>query len=65
MGAWRPCARLPGSPDRCVVCGRPMRPRKGKVVCSGGQRKAEAQRERDAEIRALLEAALNKLREAP
>ena len=29
------------------------------------QRKAEARRERDAEIRALLEAALTKLREGP
>ena len=29
------------------------------------QRKAEARRERDAEIRALLEAALEKLREGP
>jgi hypothetical protein len=41
-------------------------------VCSGRcraarsrQRKAEAQRERDAEMRALLEAALKKLTEDP
>jgi predicted nucleic acid-binding Zn ribbon protein len=44
----------------------------GQEVCSGRcraarsrQRKAEAQRERDAEIRALLEAALGKLGEGP
>jgi predicted nucleic acid-binding Zn ribbon protein len=42
----------------------------GQEVCSGRcraarsrQRKASARRERDAEIRALLEAALEKLRE--
>ena len=41
-------------------------------VCSGRcraarsrQRKAEARRERDVEIRALLEAAVTKLREGP
>jgi predicted nucleic acid-binding Zn ribbon protein len=44
----------------------------GRKVCSGRcratrsrQRKAEARTERDAEIRALLEAALEKLREDP
>jgi predicted nucleic acid-binding Zn ribbon protein len=44
----------------------------GQEVCSGRcraarsrQRKAEARRKRDAEIRALLEAALNKLKETP
>jgi predicted nucleic acid-binding Zn ribbon protein len=44
----------------------------GQEVCSGKcraarswRRKAEARRERDAEIRALLEAALNKLKENP
>ena len=44
----------------------------GQEICSGRcraarsrQRKVEARRERDAEIRALLEAALNKLREGP
>ena len=44
----------------------------GQEVCSGKcraarsrQRKAEARRERDAEIRSLLEAALNKLKENP
>jgi len=44
----------------------------GQEVCSGRcraarsrQRKAEARRERDAEIRALLEAALKKLTEDP
>ena len=44
----------------------------GQEVCSGKcraarsrQRKAEARRERDAEIRLLLEAALNKLKENP
>jgi hypothetical protein len=42
----------------------------GQEVCSGGcraarsrQRKAEARRERDADIRALLEAALKRLTE--
>ena len=53
----------------CPVCRKvPIRAR--QEVCSGRfrdarsrQRKAEARRERDAEIRALLEAALEKLRE--
>lgn len=51
----------------CPVCQRaPIHP--GQEVCSGRcraarsrQRKAEARRERDAEIRALLVAALEKL----
>jgi predicted nucleic acid-binding Zn ribbon protein len=44
----------------------------GQEVCSGRcraarsrQRKVEARRERDAEIRSPLEAALNKLKENP
>ena len=53
----------------CPVCQKvPIHT--GQEVCSGRcraarsrQRKAEARRERDAEIRALLEAALSKLRE--
>jgi predicted nucleic acid-binding Zn ribbon protein len=53
----------------CPVCRKvPIHAR--QEVCSGRcraarsrQRKAEARRERDAEIRALLEAALEKLRE--
>jgi predicted nucleic acid-binding Zn ribbon protein len=52
----------------CPVCLKtPLTAR--QEVCSGGcraarsrQRKAKARRARDAEIRALLEAALNKLR---
>ena len=55
----------------CPVC-RTVPIHFGQEVCSGRcraarsrQRKAEARRERDAEIRALLEAALTKLREAP
>jgi predicted nucleic acid-binding Zn ribbon protein len=55
----------------CPVCQKaPIHAR--QEVCSGRcraarsrQRKAEAQRERDAEIRALLEAALKKLTEDP
>jgi predicted nucleic acid-binding Zn ribbon protein len=55
----------------CPVCLKaPIHVR--QEVCSGRcraarsrQRKAEARRERDAEIRGLLEAALNKLREGP
>ena len=55
----------------CPVCQKvPIHA--GQEVCSGRcraarsrQRKAEARRERDAEIRALLEAALTKLREGP
>jgi predicted nucleic acid-binding Zn ribbon protein len=54
---------------RCPVCGTaPIHA--GQEVCSARcrvarsrQRKAEARRARDAEIRALLEAALEKLRE--
>jgi hypothetical protein len=53
----------------CPVC-RKVRIHARQEVCSGRcraarsrQRKAEARRERDAEIRALLEAALNKLTE--
>ena len=53
----------------CPICRRaPIHAR--QEVCSGRcraarsrQRKAEARRERDAEIRALLEAALEKLQE--
>jgi predicted nucleic acid-binding Zn ribbon protein len=56
---------------RCPVCQKaPIHA--GEEVCSprcraarSRQRKAEARRERDAEIRALLEAALEKLREDP
>jgi len=55
----------------CPVCQKvPIHA--GQEVCSGRcraarsqQRKAEARRERDAEIRALLETALEKLREDP
>ena len=55
----------------CPVCLKaPIHAR--QEVCSGRcraarsrQRKAEARRERDAEIRTLLEAALEKLREDP
>ena len=55
----------------CPVCRKtPIHAR--QEVCSARcraarsrQRKAEARRERDAEIRALLEAALEKLREGP
>ena len=61
-----------GAPEpACVICGGPRNPRKWQT-CSDAcrtalnrQRKAEARRERDAEIRALLEAALEKLREEP
>ena len=55
----------------CVVCGRPRDARK-REACSdrcraalSRQRKTEARQERDAEIRALLEAALEKLRGEP
>lgn len=55
----------------CPICRTaPIHTR--QEVCSGRcraarsrQRQAEARRERNAEIRALLEAALEKLREAP
>ena len=55
----------------CPVCQKvPIHA--GQEVCSGRcraarsrQRKAEARRERDAEIRALLDTALEKLREDP
>ena len=55
----------------CPVCQKvPIHA--GQEVCSGRcraarsrQRKAAARRERDAEIRVLLEGALEKLREAP
>jgi predicted nucleic acid-binding Zn ribbon protein len=55
----------------CPICSTaPLTAR--QEVCSGRcraalsrQRKAEAQRERDAEIRALLEAAVKRLREDP
>jgi predicted nucleic acid-binding Zn ribbon protein len=55
----------------CPVCQKvPIHA--GQEVCSGRcraarsrQRKAEARRERDAEIRVLLEAVLEKLREGP
>jgi predicted nucleic acid-binding Zn ribbon protein len=61
-----------GSPERrCVVCGQPRSPRK-QAACSDAcraalsrTRRADARRERNAEIRALLEAALEKLREDP
>jgi predicted nucleic acid-binding Zn ribbon protein len=60
----------PGSPQ-CPVCRTaPLTAR--QEVCSGRcraarsrQRKAAARRGRDAEIRALLEAALEKLKEHP
>ena len=55
----------------CSIC-RKVPIHAGQEVCSGKcraarsrQRKAEARRERDAEIRALLEAALAKLKEGP
>jgi predicted nucleic acid-binding Zn ribbon protein len=56
---------------RCPICGQtPLTGR--QEVCSGRcraarsrQRKADARRERDAEIRVLLEAALKSLREDP
>jgi predicted nucleic acid-binding Zn ribbon protein len=55
----------------CPVC-RKVPIHAGQEVCSGKcraarsrRRRAEARRERDAEIRAMLEAALNKLREGP
>ena len=55
----------------CSIC-RKVPIHAGQEVCSGKcraarsrQRKAEARRERDAEIRALLEAALEKLTEDP
>ena len=44
---------------RQEVCSAPCRAARSR------QRKAQAQRERDAEIRALLEAALKKLKENP
>ena len=55
----------------CPVCQKvPIHA--GQEVCSGRcraarsrQRKAEARRERDAEIQTLLEAALEKLRDEP
>jgi hypothetical protein len=55
----------------CAICQKvPIHA--GQEVCTGKcraarsrQRKAEARRERDAEIRSLLEAALNKLKENP
>ena len=55
----------------CPICRKaPIHAR--QEVCTGRcraarsrQRKAEARRERDAEIRTLLEAALEKLREDP
>ena len=63
---------LVDSPERrCVVCGEPRSPRK-REACSDAcrtalsrTRRVDAQRERDAEIRGLLEAALNKLKENP
>ena len=55
----------------CPVC-RKVPIHAGQEVCSGRcraarsrQRQAEARRERDAEIRGMLEAALEKLREGP
>jgi predicted nucleic acid-binding Zn ribbon protein len=69
-------ARAPLSGDvlasrLCPVC-RKVPIHAGQAVCSGRcraarsrQRKAEARRERDAEIRGLLEAALEKMREGP
>jgi predicted nucleic acid-binding Zn ribbon protein len=67
------CGGTPGvlASRLCPVCLKvPIHA--GQEVCSGRcraarsrQRKAEARRRRDAEIRALLEAALEKLREDP
>ena len=61
-----------GSPELvCVVCGGPRSPRK-REACSDAcrtalnrRRKADAEGKRKAELRALLEAALNKLTEDP
>jgi predicted nucleic acid-binding Zn ribbon protein len=54
-----------------VVCGGPLGPRK-QAACSDAcrtalnrKRKAEAERNRKEEIRALLEAALKRLRDNP
>jgi predicted nucleic acid-binding Zn ribbon protein len=41
----------PEAPDRCVVCGRPMRPRKGKMVCSSTCRWRRLQHRRRMEVR--------------
>jgi predicted nucleic acid-binding Zn ribbon protein len=70
------CARAPArggvlASRLCPVCQKvPIHA--GQEVCSGQcraarsrQRKADARRERDAEIRALLEAALKRLGEDP
>jgi predicted nucleic acid-binding Zn ribbon protein len=61
-----------GSPRPvCRVCGRPRSPRK-RETCSDAcrtalnrQRKADAERRQKADVGALLEAALNRLRETP
>jgi predicted nucleic acid-binding Zn ribbon protein len=63
---------LVDSPERwCVVCGGPLGPRK-QAACSDAcrtalnrKRKAEAERNRKEEIRALREAALKRLRDNP
>jgi predicted nucleic acid-binding Zn ribbon protein len=41
----------PEAPDHCVVCGRPMRPRKGKVVCSSTCRWRRLQHRRRTALR--------------
>ena len=61
-----------GSPERrCATCKGPV-PAGKREACSDAcraalsrMRRAKAQRERDAEIRTLLEAALQRLREDP
>lgn len=39
------------APDRCLVCGQPMRPRKGKAVCSSTCRWRRLQHRRQADLR--------------
>jgi hypothetical protein len=67
-----PMIGSPEAPDRCQICGRAMRPRKGKAVCGAAcrrersrRREADARRARDHEVRMLLETALRKLAEGP
>jgi predicted nucleic acid-binding Zn ribbon protein len=62
----------PEAPDRCLVCGKAMRQRKGKAVCGPAcrrersrRREVDARRARDHEVRMLLETALGKLAEGP
>ena len=50
-GSGGPVLGSPEAPDRCVVCGRPMRPRKGKVVCSSTCRWRRLQHRRRTELR--------------